>query len=71
MSLLVGIDTILDLISDVKEVDQLVYSGPVRGLITVQLWCEDVLHSEVLMRVEDFNQAQVILTGTLIITFAE
>lgn len=67
MSHLAMIDDLLDLISDVKEIDRLVYGAPVEGLVTVQLWCDSELHSEVLMSTADFGQAQMILTGSLTI----
>jgi hypothetical protein len=67
MSHLVGIDDLLDLVSDVKEIDRMTYRLAAGGLITVQLWCEDVQHSEVMMSERDFQQAQMILTGALAI----
>jgi hypothetical protein len=71
MSHLAMIDDLLDLISDVKAIDRLVYSAPADGLIAVQLWCENELHSEVLMSTADFGQAQMILTGALTIEAAK
>jgi len=67
MSHLVEIDNLLDLVSDVKDIDRLVYSGPLDGLITLELWCGTEQHSAVLMSLQDWSQVQAILTGSLII----
>jgi hypothetical protein len=65
MSHLVSIDDLLDLVSDVKEIDRLTYRVLAHGLVEFRLLCGEALHHEFLMGAEDFAKAQMILSGVL------
>lgn len=67
MSRLISIDDLLELVSDVTDIDRLVYWVSGDGIVSIQLWCDDLLYSEFMMRAPDFYQVQVILTGTLVV----
>jgi hypothetical protein len=65
MSRLAGIDEILDLISDVREIDTIAFMPTQEGLVYMRLLCEDEQHSEFFTTHEDFVKLKEILANTI------
>ena len=65
MSHLVGVDEILDLIAEVKEIDHIDAQPPQEGLVPMALYCEDQVYSEVFVTKKDFLELKEILKHTI------